>query len=207
MNIVYGGDEAFDALIYRNNQQNAQHQAFIQQRLDNLISNQSGMGNFDFFQKAKEMYDRIYSSEAMTIARAAIAQVGHMFQEDNIRFLNTLVDIQNAPRTMQRWIMANPVVREKYHAQQCDGYSDTYVDVFPGLLKEHHYDYRRVMNHVVQEDEQHGWSVSHYVEDIFDGDRELELFEKAHILNTWEVIEGFMHAGDSDPTSVWNSKL
>ena len=207
MQIVYGGNEAFDALLYRNNPHNQAHQAYLGARLESMSNSNPAMANTEFFQRAKQMYDRIYSSEAMTIARAAIAQVGHIFQEDNIRFLNTLVDIQNAPQTMQRWIMANPVVREKYHAQQCDGYSDTYQDVFPGLLREHHYDYRRVMNHVVEEDEQHGWSASHYVEDIFEGDRELELFEKAHILSTWEVIEGFMKAGDSDPTSIWNSKL
>lgn len=115
MQIVYGGNEAFDALLYRNNPHNQAHQAYLGARLESMSNSNPAMANTEFFQRAKQMYDRIYSSEAMTIARAAIAQVGHIFQEDNIRFLNTLVDIQNAPQTMQRWIMANPVERSTTH--------------------------------------------------------------------------------------------
>lgn len=209
MNIVFGGDDAFNALLYRNNKQNEQHQMFLANQIENLKNTGIVFNdpNFNFMQKAQEMYNRIYSSDAMRIAKAALAQVGHIFQEDNIRTLADMTSMQNAPMTMQRWIMANPMVREKYHAQQCDGYSETYQDVFPGLLRDDHYDYRRVMNHVISEDEKHGWSVKHYIEDIYDGDRELELYEKTHILNTWDIIEGFMKQGGSDPTSVWNTKL
>ena len=54
--------------------------------------------------------------------------------------------------------MAQPDIRSLYHKGHCDGYSDTYVDMEPGLVGEQHYDYRRVMDGVVEETET-GWGL------------------------------------------------
>jgi len=46
---------------------------------------------------------------------------------DNIQ---SFTDAQNANMLMQRWIMANPNVRQLYLDQNLDGYSATYCNVF-----------------------------------------------------------------------------
>ena len=103
--------------------------------------------------------------------------------------------------------MANPVVRQTYHEQKCDGYSDTYIDNQPSAIKETHYDYRRVMDGVVVDKDNDGWSVKFYPDDLHDGDRELVHGEKVDILHSWDIIEMFMKAGDKDPTSQYGAAL
>ena len=106
---------------------------------------------------------------------------------------------------MQRWIMANPYIREQYHANRLDGYSDSYVDDAPGMICDNHYEYRRVMDgvFVFNEDpeDKEDWSFSTYYEDIHNSDTdELDLTEQLQILRTWEALEHFVRNTDDDPT-------
>jgi len=107
---------------------------------------------------------------------------------------------------MQRFIMANPMVRQLYHDQRCDGYSGTYIDVQPDATKEDHYDYKRVMNGIVQQDGDGTMFYTQYMDQLHHGDKELALAEQVSILDTWEIAEMFIKAGN-DPTSVWNESL
>jgi hypothetical protein len=78
---------------------------------------------------------------------------------------------------------------------------DTYVDVEPGLVGEEHYDYRRVMDGVMQDTEDGGWYAKIYVEDLKEGDRDLSHGEKVDILQTWSRLEYLMALNKEDPTS------
>jgi hypothetical protein len=159
-----------------------------------------------FFKDAYQIYDRLNGSEAMKNIRSAMKSAASIFQDDVVKSLFDIVDFQNATFQMQRWIMANPVVRQMYHEQKCDGYSDTYVDLEPGCISDNHYDYRRVMNGVVVCEENNEY-FKIYSEDLKEGDRHLLHDEKVDILQTWEVIEMFMKHGTEDPTSPYGADL
>jgi hypothetical protein len=60
-----------------------------------------------------------------------------------------------------------------------------------------------VMNGVMQMDEDPDGSFwfQTWDETLLAGDRELELYEKRDILNSWEAIEAFIKRGLEDPTS------
>ncbi|EKD22572.1 MAG: hypothetical protein ACD_84C00043G0006 [uncultured bacterium] len=203
--VSYGSDAEFNALCYGANK----HPSTLQY-LENQVSNVSRTltdAGRSFFSNARQLYDQLNNSEAMRLARAALNKAGSLFQSDRIRDIWDLAEIQNAPLTMQRWIMAQVDVRAAFHEQRCDGYSDTYVDNSPEDIGETHYDYRRVMHGMVMEDPEGDDKTTFYLDELHEGDRELALDEKISILNTWDVVAELMQYGEFDPTSVWNNKL
>jgi hypothetical protein len=153
------------------------------------------------------MHEYFNGSEAMRLAQAAINRAGSVFQADTIRDLYQIGELQNAPLVMQRFIMANPVVRDLYHQQRCDGYSDTYLDMEPGAVGLAHYDYRRVITGMVMEDEEHGWKIVHCLDELKEGDRPLQIEEKDIVLSVWDVVEARIREGKDDPTSPTGGSL
>ncbi len=207
MRIIHGGIDGFDAVMY--GEQSQQNLGFFANQMQ-MLSQPLVQANAYFVEKAQNLYDKFNGSEAMRIARAAMRAVQGVFMKDQIQYLPALHSCQIAPPTMQRWIMANPVVREMYHDQRIDGYSDTYVDTEPGRVGVDHYDYRRVTDGVLRfdnPDPEIAWEMTRHCEILNEGDRNLELYEKADILDTWDIVEAFMSNGDRDPTSVWNNKF
>jgi hypothetical protein len=101
---------------------------------------------------------------------------------------------------MQRWVMANPMVRELYHKQRCDGYSSTYTDVSPGDIKENHYDYRRTTDGVMLETTEGDYVTKWYIEELLPSDRHLTNSEKIDIINTWTVVNNALMMKELDPT-------
>jgi len=139
--------------------------------------------------------------------RAVVSQLGHCMQKDVIKPLYLLEDIQQAAPVMQRWLMSNIALRERYHAQLCDGFSTTYVDYHPDDIGENHYDYRRVMQGIAVDNEDGTWTATQWDDPLFEDDRELDVREQADILNAWANAEMFLKRGESDPTSIWDASL
>ncbi len=203
MQIVYGGVEAWDALAY--GEQNPVNISYFQNQIQNFGSTLTEMGK-KFYSDASELYERFNGSKALEALRNVTKVAKSLFQPNIVKPLSTVDDIQVASIIMQRWIMACPDVRVMYNAQQCDGFSDTYVDNDPGTIKESQYDYRRVMDGVVDETDD-GWRVKYFVEDLHEGDRDLLHDEKVDILSTWDSLKYFMHNGLSDPTNPYGGNL
>lgn len=180
--------------------------AFIDRQVHQATDTLTAAGR-QFMTRAEELYDKFSSSHAMRMMRAAARAATHFWESDTIRYLADIGAMQNAPPSMHRWIMAEPTIRELYHANRCDGYSDTYVDAFPSDVGEAHYDYRRVTNGVVMETEDGGWKAATWNEDLLEEDRELSMEEKCDILDTWWGIKQVIEAGGEDPTSRYNADL
>lgn len=207
--VVIGDTDDFNALVY-----GAQAHPGTLNYLENQFSGFSQTltdAGKQFFSNARQMFEHFHGSEAVRIARAAIRKAGSLFQRDEIRSIWDLGQLQQAPLTMQRYIMANPVVRERFNQQTCDGYSETYKDWYPNTIGLDHYDYRRVMDGVVQElpedDPDGDWVCREHIEDLVEGDRALTTEEKADIFSTWDAVEALMEMGGEDPTSPFANKL
>lgn len=205
--VVFGGAQDFDALLY--GERHPGTMQYLQNQVNSVMEMSRTLTDAgrQFFSTAQDLYDKFNSAEAMRLARAAVRRVGSIFQRDEIRSIWELGQLQNAPLTMQRWIMAEPTVRRMYHEQRCDGYSDTYVDNHPGQIGRDHYDYRRVMDGILVDSEEHDWKATVYFDDLLEGDRELTLDEKIDILSTWDVVASMMKEGSEDPTSAFGNKL
>ena len=117
------------------------------------------------------------------ITNQNVSIAGNYVQE-----LNSFYALQSANITMQRYVMANPTIRQPYIDQNCQGYSETYVDLFKGQVGAEHYDYRRVTDGMLMSTPE-GWQVSYYDERLEVGDRELDFNDKAKILATWDAMD------------------
>lgn len=148
--VSYGDSNEFNALAF--GQKHPGTLAFLENQVSNFSQTLTDAGR-NFFSNARDVFDRFNGEAAMRLARAAVRKASSLFQRDEIRSIWDMGQMQQAPLTMQRWIMANPVVRQMFQDQRCDGYADTYVDMFPGTIGESHYDYRRAMNGLLVDDE------------------------------------------------------
>lgn len=163
--------------------------------LNNYLANQMAQIQPAFNAFSQRIHDSIASS--YNFINDKLTQYGllNQLQNQGLQALdNYYVDItsfqglQTANLTMQRWVMAHPVVRQLYLSQNIDGYSNSYQNVFGKEVGEQDYNYRRVMDGVVVDTED-GFVVKHYIDDLMPGDRELDHREKTKILTTYDFID------------------
>jgi len=204
--IVYGGPEAYSALVYGT--PNAATASYIENQFQK-ISNVLTEAGSAFMERGRQIFNDFYGSEAIRLAKSAMRATQHMFQRDTIYAMDSISQLQQAKPTMQRWIMACPEVRTYYHQQRCDGYSDSYVDSSPGLVGEQHHDYQKVMNGILQEtdDPEIDWKYTTWLHDTDDVDPQLSFSEQVTILSVWDLVKGMMKPGKEDPTSPYCTNL
>jgi hypothetical protein len=203
VNIIPGGSVAYDALLYP--ERNPMNQQYFQRNLE-MLNDHIGVINEAFVNTAKTAYEAFNDSSVAQIAKAALNKAKGVLRPDVITELN--VDtLHSASPLMQRWIMAEPTIRDLYINQECDGYSDTYFDIYPDVIKEDHYDYRRVMDGVIEiDDDKDAWSITFYTEDIINSKDELSPDKKLDILNTWDNVRLAIARG-IDPTDPYQGEL
>ena len=197
--------DSFNHLLFP--EQSPANQHYIMQQLGRVSETISDVGK-KFVEASRAIYEKVNDANAIRMAKAALRMAKGIFHPNEVIPLETLEDLQAAQPVMQRYIMAEPTLREVYHRQMCDGYSDTYTDLEPGVLGVDHYDYRRVMDGIIQDtegDEEGDWSVTNYLDELIAEDRELTFDEKTHILSTWDIVRMFVQSGD-DPTDIFNRK-
>lgn len=160
-----------------------------------------------FVDRAFDTFNSFGGSEALNRARAVLNSTSVDKDPNVIRYLPTITHLQTAPPLMQRYIMANPMVREWYHDGRLDGYSHSYHDYYPNDIKDSHFDYQRVMDGVCvpSEDEDIAFTVKFYC-DSFD-EPELLHAEKVDILNIWDDLERYLKYGEEDPTDLYGGSL
>ncbi|MNU19668.1 hypothetical protein D3C71_79010 [compost metagenome] len=202
--VVVGGNTEFNALVY--GQKNPGTISFLEREAFTVSPHLTAAGA-QFFANQAALFEQYNGAEALRLAAAAVKKVGSIFQPNSIRALLTVPEIQNAPLAMQRWIMAEPTIRELYHQQRCDGFADTYVDMHPGFVGREHYDWRQVQHGMVQTEDEEAPLATFYFDELAEGDRELTLDEKMDIVSTWEVVKLNAKAGKADPTSAYGTEL
>ncbi len=198
--LAFTADDAFNAFVYP--EKHPSGVQFLRNQFSNFTGVLTGAAN-DFIQASRQQIDRFTSNAALDFARNVVKSVmgTSTITTDRITTLFDLQQLQGASNQMQRWVMANPIVRELYHEQRCEGYVDTYVDVQPGLRLDDHYDYRRVMDGVMQFDQTDGWYAKFYVEELKENDRDLTHGEKVDVIQTWSKLEYLIALNKEDPTS------
>lgn len=199
-----GGNDTFDAFAH------GEVHPSTARYLENMIHQPTqaiSAASQALMNQSAELYDRFMGSTAMRRIRAAGRQVASHWQQDTIMPLTTTGQLQTAPLTMHRWLMAEPTIRNLYHQQQCDGYSETYVDAEPGRIGEDHSDYRRVMDGIVEMTEEGDWFATEYLDDIPEDENEFLFEEQFDLLRSWHAMARAVMEKQDDPTSRWNAEL
>ena len=210
----------FSMMLYPD--QHVRNQAYIQDRIQQ-VSQQLGSVVSDigerFIERAKSLYEQAYNSQAMLAAKAAIRATKGLFHPNAIIQLDSIEELQSAQPVMQRYLMANPLVRQLYFEQRIDGYSDTYVNVHGKVIGENHYDYRRVMDGVIVDHELHTiltgktldedhpeWTATTYFEDLLEDDRDLTAVEQADMINNYR-LQAIAIQSLKDPTNLFGGEI
>ncbi len=202
--VVVGGTTEFNALVY--GQKNPGTISYLEQQSFTVSPHLTAAGQA-FFANQADLYEQYNGAEALRLAAAAVRKVASIFQPNSIRPLYTLGELQNAPLALQRWIMAEPTVRELYHQQRCDGYSESYVDMHPGFVGREHYDWRMVQHGLIQTEDEEEPMARFFFDDLVEGDRELTLDEKTDIVTTWDIVKNMVKTNQEDPTSAFGGQL
>lgn len=173
-------------------------QSWLGERSDALRATTSTIAT-NFFNQAATLYTMVSTSDAVQALRNLVVKSDNSWQNNTISYLSTIEQVQCAPLVMQRYIMAQPELRQMYLNDAVTGYGDDYTNLHGNGIGASHYDWRRVMDGIgVFTDD--GVRFTNYVEDTRD-DTELTLFEKVDILRTWNTVEAALSAAELDPTS------
>jgi DNA-binding transcriptional LysR family regulator len=188
--------------------QNYANQQYISNQLSAFSQSLTDVGR-KFLETSREIYEKINDAVAVRAAKAALRMSKGLFHPNAIVPLETLDELRSAQPVMQRYIMAEPMLRSLYHQQRIDGYSDTYQDIQPGIIGEDHYDYRRVMTGNIQEEVRNGeevWVARQYLDEIHPDDRELDIQERHLVISAWDLAKKFLQT-KQDPTNIFGGDV
>jgi hypothetical protein len=202
--IVQGDTNLFNGLVY-GMERNPGTVAYLQQQAQQFSGALTEFGQ-SFVQGVQALHDTFNSSEAIRLARAALRRFDALLLPDRIQTIEKLGHLQNAPIAMQRWIMAHDGTRKMFHEQRLDGYSATYVDMWPSSRNLDHVDWRMIHDGVMMETED-GHVMHHWLDDVQEGDTALRFDQKCDILNTHEVQDAYIELGQDDFTDRAGGKL
>ena len=139
------------------------------------------------FQSLKGSFDSFFSDEAVERARKELSIQSVDINPSAVVAMIELEMMRKASISMQRWMMAEPTIRDLFHQQRVDGFSETYTDVDPGCIGDRHYDYRRAIDGLVVEDGD-DFVCNIYSDDLREGDAHLNIQEQVKIQVTWDSL-------------------
>ncbi len=206
MRLISGDADDFTAAIgYLPSKRVQRRIEEVADRFDDLLSG-SSRGFFDRTRSRTEgrrlTIDR-FKRKARRVRRAT----ENLFRSDDVRLLGDIGEFQYAPSKQIRFLMAEPSVRRRYHANRCAGYDDRYIDLEPGLVGEDHYDYRVLHNGHVQRQEDGTFGARFYPQLLRHSDDALDFDDQVDLINSNERLKWYMEQEDEDPTSRFNALL
>jgi hypothetical protein len=201
MGMVYTVPEAaLDYVLYGDNS------AAVSNYLQHQMKSMQGMINpvtDKIYNAMLSSYNYVNDNLIKTGIMSSLRQNHVQANNDYFEVLTNPDQLRNANATMQRWVMAHPGVKAHYLAQNVDGYSDSYTNVFGKGLKEDDYNYRQVMNGVLVDHEEFS-EYSLYYDHLHPGDRLLTYDEQMTVLSTWDHIDHILKTSGIDFTHQTN---
>lgn len=175
---------------------------FLRDRLNNMIS--LGTVSEAFMNSARSMYDQFHGADIMRQVRAVTQQLGGLFDLDKIHYLHDIADFQRAKPIMQRFLMAEPTIREMYLRFEADGYSETYQNIHGNDVGTWHHDYRLIMDGMLVEAPDDELVVRVFYEDQHEEDLvRLTPWDQMDVARSWERMRYFIQQREQDPTSIF----
>ena len=199
VNFIKGGDYGLNTILYKQPDQSMIN--YMQMNMQDIY-NRAGALSSQFIDTVRTMYNKAYSDEAIQAAKVYLASTNYAINPDAIYSVG-YESLTTANPVMQQYIMAYPELSIKYPKNQCDGFSDTYFNQEPETVGEERYDYQRVMDGVLQHDNEGQAYIKYYgnADDI-----ELYTVEKLSILDTWNNVARWIAEG-RDPTDISEGEL
>lgn len=178
---------------------------FLQQQF-NDPSRALNFANNSFFDRARTMFETNFNEEAMAKYDSVRRNLHTVWDMDDIRPLLTLDAMQQAKPVMQRWLMANPFLRNLHKQGRIEAFGDSYIDHKNQGVGEDHYDYQLARSGFATFNDETEWEATTYAVELLEGDVEPTFLEKLAIDQTWAAAEIEMLFGSRDVTSPENNQ-
>lgn len=168
---------------------------FLKNNINSIYNTYTNLSN-NFIKTVNGIFDSFNGNSSMLRAKNILNKYAYLHNnicsltEDNIRQANLI---------MQKYILAELTLNSLYKNNKCYGFSDSYVDMEPNSVGEERYDYQRVVDGLLQfeEDEDIGY-ITYYSN--ADTEDELTSLDKIMILDTWNVVKNLIAKG-IDPSN------
>ena len=198
-----GGADMFDAMCGGYPSQSGLHQLrqYYQQTMQSLDN-----GFRQFVEQSHDAYRAIDESHAMQLLRNVSSKVRDIWAA-GVRPLESLEEFQTADKYSQRWVMANPVIRELYVNEECEGYAGSYENIQGDAIGRAQHDWRRVMTGVLTIPEEGVPYREFYIDTAAFDDVVLSTSAQFDILSNWDRLEKIVELGEEDPTSPTGALL
>ncbi len=205
VNIIDDDEDVFEAYAFGQ----------ISRRNLSFLRNQTRRASDSLSEISKRFSDRIrstvdnYDSEKIERGLRAIRdRLDRRWDDDVVREMIDISDLQQAKPKMARWLAANPRLRRERLAGRAHGWRDQYIDVESDSIGERHSDYRHVMNGIGVLNDQDEVVFTKYL-DAYDedGDVQLSFAEQVAILRGWDLTNDHLDAQYSDPSDPNNGYL
>lgn len=193
-----GGTNAVHQLSYGNVSQSTVN--FLQSQLTSMQNIPYLQG---FHALAQQQFENVNGETAKRIADAVIRNSDSLFQDNIVRNLSTMEQLQTAPLVMQRWLMTSELLRTEAAKQRIDGYKETYVDSDPGSNTIFQRDWRLLNQGLLIEQEDGDWMMRQYFEEWKDVETPLTISQRIDVFNSISFAEAFVKAREEDPTSPY----
>lgn len=202
--VVIGGTNAFDHMLYGAPSPEIHH--FVN-NLHQQVTPMLTQEGLNFVQQTRNEWSKFFGEDAARLARAGARRIASLWDDNSIRQLVDIAQLQQAPVIMQPFLMAQPDIRQAYLDQKVDGYSDTYVNEHGTAVGEDHYHYQCVMSGIVTDTEDDEWKAVTYFLEHEKVEDELNFDQKLDVLCSWNELLLRYRTGRDDPTSKYNSAL
>lgn len=172
-----------------------------------------GSGFSDYVNEITSRFKR----GAVNIANTAKSIVGatkNIFN-NNIYYINTEFDFRTCSPVMQQYICCNPYFGNEIDKRRLDGWSDTRVDEFPGLIGEYNPLYQSVVNGLVQYSDEHldgivrSDKIIHHMD--YGESKVLKFHEQLIIKADWDNLFRLLDENEDelkqDPTCLYSKYL
>ena len=204
MRVVRGDTTTFQALTWGVPSQETFN--YLSQLGESFDRNISDTAKFRIGE-VQQFYKTIGLDEALAALRAAQDGLDNISLPNRILTCNNLSELQHAPDAMIPWIMANPVVYEKYQHNEIEGYGDRFDDYFSDVLGDTRPLYQAAVHGLRREVGDGDWKMELFADVSCDESLQIDMRDQLAIMATWNEVEYQLSLNDRDPTSQFNGKL
>ncbi len=206
VDVIDGDLDTVDAVLY--GEQNHVNEDIVSSMQKNFM-NDMLPSSVAFFTSMFALQKQLSLNRAIDLAKAGTRKIKSLWNDNEIRELQSIGDFQHAPDCMKRFIMAEPTIRAMWLKQLCCGYNDI-SNYNKDQSGDDLFEYREVMDGVMQmqpEDSKYDYVITHYdyPEDHLE-DR-ISIYKQFNIYHSWQNLRELIHKGEEDPTSEVNGYL
>lgn len=158
-----------------------------------------------FRECVESTYNTVRNSRLFRATLASVRRLKNAGRPDAVRQLINVGDIQNVAPTMQRLIMANPLLRRMVRNRQLEGYEGRWRDVNVNAIGDTDHTYRQIYDGLVVKEGERVFATSYAMTET--DRRQFSQHELADVRITVHNIFKIIEQGDDDPLSVWNAAL